>query len=74
MMYTYQRARINSFVLYIITCISILHPWRDNGHSPIELGGYAEKWEDICMVQLGPDVHFLEEFLLKDQSVIETES
>ena len=33
-----------------------------------------EKWEDICMVQLGPDVHFLEEFLLEDQSVVETES
>ena len=47
--------------------IPIPHPWRNNGHRQFELGGDAEEWVDICMIQLGPDVHFFEKFLLKDQ-------
>ena len=70
-MSAYQRSRINSFILYIIMRITIRHPWRNNGHRQFELGGDTEEWMDICVIQLGPDVHFFEKFLLKDQSVIE---
>jgi len=73
-MCAYQWPRINGFILHIIMRVPVLHPWRNNGHGPIDLGDDAEKWEDICMIHLGPDVHFFEEFLLKDQSVIQTES
>jgi len=70
-MCAYQRPRINNFILHIIMCISVLHQWRNSGYRQIELGGDAKEWEDICMSQLAPDMHFLEEFLFKDQSVIE---
>ena len=57
-------------ILHIIMRIPIPHPWRNNGHRQFELGGDTEEWVDIRVIQLGPDVHFFEKFLLKDQSVI----
>ena len=69
-MCAYQRSRINSFILYILMRIPIPHPWRNNGHRQFELSGDTKEWVDICVIQLGPDVHFFEKFLFKDQRVI----
>jgi len=34
-------------------------------------GGDTQKWKDICMAKLGPDVYLPEKRLLKVRSVVE---
>jgi len=68
---TYQRARIDGFMMHIVTCISITHPRRNKGHRQIMPGGDTQKWKDICMAKLGSDVYLPEKRLLKVRSVVE---
>ena len=66
---TYQRARIDGFIPHIVTCISSAHPRRNKGHREIILGGDTQKWKDICVAKLGPDMYLPEKRLLKVRSV-----